>query len=450
MKESLNALTSLAVFFACPQWPCRSMLAFVSLAWINHLFPRNLADYGGPYLVKMVYTLAVFEALSTVVPFVEYYHGVAIALCDLPIVISTIFPDWLPKGSITIWKAGSNLGMILRQGSILITVFDNPWTVNFGVRDQAIWVALNLLYYYERSARISTDTRFDYSYLHSGEHFAVALWFAKVYDYFPTNENIQTGIFWMLLGHIFCIYVLSKILCLYDAIFLEANLPSWFDKRLTGTIKKKTMSNLCAWGFKDMAKYFSPKIKLDIITWNRMEEDVRNWNFPAHKFKDIDLVVGIVSGGAFIAPIFAQVIGERISTSSRGVVSRRLPVDYLKSHMWSRQGFFETLGKVKSLAKRMAKATDSSDSLEAKAKVGFSCLFGTPIEGKRILLVDDSTFSGMTMKVCSRRIKELGAKSVTTVVYIHAKGFAKFTPDYVVANNVNRVPICYPWGWEMD
>ena len=70
------------------------------------------------------------------------------------------------------------------------------------------------------------------------------------------------------------------------------------------------------------------------------------------------------------------------------------------------------------------------------------------IKDKRVLLVDDTTDTGDTLKVSAEYLKSFGPKEVRTAVLIH-KTCSAVTPDYFVRKVVKWKWIIFPWHlWE--
>lgn len=66
------------------------------------------------------------------------------------------------------------------------------------------------------------------------------------------------------------------------------------------------------------------------------------------------------------------------------------------------------------------------------------------LNGKRVLVVDDVSDTGMTLKVIIEHLKEMGASEVR-VATIHYKPWSKFEPHYYVKKTTKW--IVYPWEY---
>ncbi|MCX8172858.1 MAG: phosphoribosyltransferase [Archaeoglobaceae archaeon] len=71
------------------------------------------------------------------------------------------------------------------------------------------------------------------------------------------------------------------------------------------------------------------------------------------------------------------------------------------------------------------------------------------LEGKNVLIVDDVTDTGETIKLVKEHIKSLLAKNIRTAV-IDYKKTSKFVPDYYASEMESWKWIVYPWSLKED
>lgn len=71
------------------------------------------------------------------------------------------------------------------------------------------------------------------------------------------------------------------------------------------------------------------------------------------------------------------------------------------------------------------------------------------IKGKRVLLVDDTTDTGDTLRVSTGYLQSFGPEEVRTAVLIH-KTCSAVTPDYYVRKVVKWKWIIFPWHLRED
>ena len=68
------------------------------------------------------------------------------------------------------------------------------------------------------------------------------------------------------------------------------------------------------------------------------------------------------------------------------------------------------------------------------------------IQNKNILLVDDSVYTGITIKTCKNFLLKRGAKSVDTYVLITKN---KDLVDYYSLVK-NKIPLYWPWEYKLN
>lgn len=71
------------------------------------------------------------------------------------------------------------------------------------------------------------------------------------------------------------------------------------------------------------------------------------------------------------------------------------------------------------------------------------------LEGKKVLLVDDLTDTGESLKLSLRHVKTLNPREVRTATLIH-KSMSRFTPDYYAEGVREWVWIIFPWNVTED
>jgi hypoxanthine phosphoribosyltransferase/ABC-type iron transport system FetAB permease component len=134
------------------------------------------------------------------------------------------------------------------------------------------------------------------------------------------------------------------------------------------------------------------------------------------EFKKYDKVVGILSGGAYLA----DYIGSRTG----------LPVGYLKISLYGNHSSGFSLWK-----KCMDVASDRMKDTKVSA-----WYYVDDVEGKRVLLVDDISGTGTTMRIGTQFLKDKGVKSVTTYA------FSCMSEDAVDMCSMTSGVFCLPWG----
>jgi hypoxanthine phosphoribosyltransferase len=203
------------------------------------------------------------------------------------------------------------------------------------------------------------------------------------------------------------------------------NVPSWFDLGLYDTFRDKlhkdghldTFARLGYAGVK-LLGLFTSHFQANLLTWDKLETIIETAHIPFRP----DIVIGVKSGGAFIA--------RKVQLECMKRYSKRVDLDYVrvtfKKNIPSGNIYYEEC--FRNGGGYVVLTEPLSDETVRK------------IEGKKVLLVDDQTASGATMKLVKSYIRSLGAADV--------KGFVIYdilnTVDFSHAKFVSG--ICWPWG----
>jgi len=118
-----------------------------------------------------------------------------------------------------------------------------------------------------------------------------------------------------------------------------------------------------------------------------------------------DVIIGISKGGVIIASMISDMIN--------------VPVDLMQLSHW---GFGKAENKV---------VTKYRPSLN--------------IEGLNVLIVDDVSDTGQTLKTAKEELARMGAKNVKTAVLDYKVLSSIYVPDYYAFKWVRWVYIIYPW-----
>ena len=157
--------------------------------------------------------------------------------------------------------------------------------------------------------------------------------------------------------------------------------------------------------------YYKEQIKCELLSWRRVVNDAKSLS---RLVKDsgykIDIAVAIARGGLVPARILSDYLSIRDLTS-------------IKVEHW---GITATPSK--------------------KAVLKFPLC--ADIKDKNVLLVDDTTDTGDTLRVAIEYLKSFAPKEVRTAVLIH-KTRSAITPDYFIRKVVKWKWIIFPWHiWE--
>lgn len=404
MNEMFNAYTSLLPIMAVKEenslYLNFSLIAFSLIATMNHMFAENFA--GVTHIVKLLVSNILFSLLD-----LNPIIGVSISLLDL-----------LPL--ITKNKTFTYIGELLIQIPRQIIDFYFIYVL-FQEKEYyyrvAFIVIAKAIYFTERRLRIKRKERNNFYFLHCFEHLGLTILLCSLTETNPYDivKALKLFFSFMLFWTVF-IYSYTKYL--YHNY--ESRAPVWLknNKELVDILKKKLEKNLFKGKIHNyICKPWTYHLKMEIITWNKCEIICKELINKIDSQK-IDCVVGISTGGAFVGAYIASLLNK--------------PYYTIHSKLWSGTNFLENSRKAASFF--MGK--DVNPEIQ-----------GLPdVKGKRVLLCDDTTYTGITMNKCKKYCSEvLQASEVETLnLWIHER----FIPDYY--HSRKRVPIFWEWGAEMD
>jgi hypoxanthine phosphoribosyltransferase len=373
-----------------------SVLFFSLVAASNHVLPENLDGF--THLVKLLFSNVLFSLIN-----LNPFLGILLSLSDL-------IPLFTNNKSIK--QAGELFMQIPRQFIEFYLIYG---IINEHPIDCSLMILFKLIYYLERKARIKIKTRNDYSILHSAEHIGLYLLFK---DLNGIEFNIKLFI------NLLIVYIIIVALYLnFVNHYIQANImeraPEWVKENptLKGILFEKISKNKQSYKWQNfVVKPWLSHLKLEFVTWRSIEH---HCNIILEKINpdNFDIVVGIVTGGSFIGGYMAKKIDK--------------PFLVINSKLWSDISFKDNF--VQSYSYFLG--------YDFQPKIGEV----PDVKDKRILLADDTTYTGITMKNVIRVFMENGAKSIETVCLWY-KG--EYMPNYYYSNK--RVPIIWEWGSEVD
>jgi len=175
-------------------------------------------------------------------------------------------------------------------------------------------------------------------------------------------------------------------------------IPEWFDEELISTLRKKydrsgmkKRDRTLDWFIRQNLKVL-PSIMTGIETkkfsWRDIEGIIAEnaGRMVASGYRH-DVNMGIESGGAFIAPYVAKCCGMDLET-----------VDYMKVCHYSANS--------RSIVKSSLTCIDKPAEIVKKPSIKF--------KGKHVLVIDDNTYTGVTLLAAVNYLMENGAASVKT------------------------------------
>lgn len=200
---------------------------------------------------------------------------------------------------------------------------------------------------------------------------------------------------------------------------LHQKIPPWFDQRLLGMFRQKLQER----GRKDinfmnsLYTYTSPRGYLGSPRWSHLEALVRQACSAVIDDSDFapSRVVGIASGGAFIAPFVAQTLGVR-------------QINYLKITKY---------GNKTNLARMRSLVFNEDAVVQPGVFPDFMC-----DKNEEVLVVDDQTLTGSTLRVAVDFLINKHAQKVKTLVVSQITP----RPDLVDYSAVHGFLMKWPWG----
>ena len=402
MYEMVNALTSLLLLLTITEassfYLNFSIFFFSLISSVVHILPENL-----DYLLHVVriFSSNILFALIDMNPIL----GILLSLVDLTHLIDF---------SKNISKLREIMTPIPRQ---IVDVYLVYHIYNEGFKLQVfVLVVLKFIYLLDRLIIFQKNLKNNYHLLHSAKYFGLYLSLmilTKSTFYFLDLIKIA------LLLELITISML-KGYNLYIRRYSRNRLPPWLKESkelvhiLVEKIEKNNTSNKL---YNYIMKPWTTHLKMEIVTWQKMhficEELVKKIDKDS-----IDVVVGITTGGAYVACLIAHLLGKQF--------------DIVHSKLWSGISFYQNA------------------KIYCMFAMGYNVnprISGLPdVNGKRVLLCDDTTYSGITITKNMEYIKSnCEPKEIKTLCLWISNNFI---PDYYYS--ARRVPILWEWGAELD
>jgi len=374
-----------------------SILAFSLIAGTNHVLPENLD--GLTHIVKYLFSNLIFSLIN-----LNPLLGYSIALLDtLPL----FFSNKLIK------QICELILQIPRQAIEMYMIYE---IFLYNKIDALIMIGCKIIYYRERKARIKAGTRNDFPIAHSAEHYGI---FLLLKNKTKTEPELYEYLLIVIILKVFTaifIYLFNKYI---DSVYME-RIPKWFenDKQLIDVLKDKIEKNKNSEKlYNYLTKPLLLHLKLQIVTWSEME---KYCDLVIKKINpnEVDVVVGIKTGGYFVGKYVAFKLNK--------------PFVSINSKLWSGISMKKNIHQAYSFYigdKFSPKITDIPD-----------------VKGKRVLLCDDTSYTGSTMRSVTSTLKEYGKPLDIKTLCIWIYG--QYLPDYF--ERIMRVPILWEWGAEVD
>lgn len=215
---------------------------------------------------------------------------------------------------------------------------------------------------------------------------------------------------------------------LYNNVCLEGKIPVEFEDirykydiqhRFVNKIIKNSDYNNYWFGFLKSLWYVNSNKE---ITWEIIDNELHNHNIPSDVLSEIDILVGIFSGGGFIVKRFGDILDKDVT--------------YIESKVWTDQGIDDLTEKL--LSSKLDNGNVNDDMTDINK-----------IKDKNILLVDDTCYTGTTLTTIKEHLLGIGALSVKTYCLYSSITGNEGIIDYY-SSKINKIPLYWPWGYEIN
>lgn len=183
---------------------------------------------------------------------------------------------------------------------------------------------------------------------------------------------------------------------------MKVEVPEWFDNDLVSLLEKKIdrskikkQDRTLDWVLRQILKACPSQltgISTKKFTWEDIETIIEEGSKDLQSKYSPDLIIGVKSGGAFIANYVAKCLDVK-------------DVDYMRISHYS--------DKSRSVVKSAVTSYDQPAIIKEEPK--------KPVLEKKVLLVDDQTATGATLKAGTEYLKEKGVKDVKTFCLYSAR-----------------------------
>ena len=401
MNEMVNATTSLFPLLTIKAsntlYLNLSILGFSLVAGTNHILPENLD--GLTHIVKYLFSNLIFSLVN-----LNPLFGITVSLLDI---LPLFFDNKLLK------KISELVLQIPRQILELYLIYQ---IYTFNSTDAYIMIACKFVYFIERSRRIKANTRNDYPIIHAAEHYGIFLLLANMTYTTPEIYQYFVLLFVTIIIFALVIYFFNKYI---DSRHMN-KIPKWFgnDPILMEVLKDKITKNKNSEKiYNYLTKPMIHHLKFQIVTWAELEKTADSIIKKINP-DDVDVVVGIKTGGFFVAKYISFKLNK--------------PFLYINSKLWSGISIKKNLSHVYSfyLGKKFEPVINEIPE----------------VKGKNVLLCDDTSYTGTTMRNVLHTIKEVGQPNDVKTLCLWING--SFVPDFY--ERIMRVPLLWEWGAEVD
>ena len=423
MYEFINTATIGLIFLFVHEqnsfWINISVMTFGLISTLNHLFPHNLK--GLTHAVKFSYSLLLFscgyEEREKYLPKENLVVAAGIVM----------ILDIAPLFSKSVARLES-FGAIIRRGILLIAYKEMFGTVYF-----PFCLLLEFIYYFERKERIDKNDRESFGLLHCSEHFAVIL--LLIHGFHLSHRfSLSSSCFILLLTWLIqalSMFIYNQLIeQTYPISVKDSSLQLHLNQIFHNKIRKQnTWHNIAV-------KPFLPPLSFRIMTWERMNQSIMNIIIK-YQLQGInyDYIFGVSTGGALIAPLLAKQL--EIPDNKIRILSSKI---WSETDILSSTRLVVGMGLFNQLPNDLCQNKVNPFELFEKDRSLY--------QSKRILIIDDTVNTGITMKRLSEQLQGLSPKSMDFLCLIQSPNYSGEISFFY--DEMTRVPIFWPWGAESD
>jgi hypoxanthine phosphoribosyltransferase len=285
---------------------------------------------------------------------------------------------------------------------------------------QATGLFLQLIYLVERQTRIDQNDLLSYGFLHVAAHAAEALLFGSSLPIMGSafNRDVHVFIETVRTYNISCRSgpETTPVHIRCSPILLPA-----FDKKVQKNIDNAV---LCLHMLAKMGYDLCGMIDATIYDWSHIRRLCRVLATQLRGSNTDLTVVGILSGGGFIAPLLREALGSTV------------PVCFIRPTSGGWSGNTPVSGALQHLTHQF---TDNVSS------VTFEFVGPYTIQTRRVLIVDDTVLTGSTLRNALDFLRLRVDDVQTCSLFVSTD--TNYVPDYYV-HQKSTLPIVWPWGYE--
>lgn len=253
---------------------------------------------------------------------------------------------------------------------------------------------------------------------HTCQQVIFGLIFGSIYTFIYLYINQYINSFLIILLVLFIPILMLLIIIIIINSKLQESIPLWVDQKLYPIIYKKRNVSFFGKIFLTSLLIITPYHSL-FCSWKQLENNMDVLLLQLNK-NDYDIVIGIKSGGAIVSNYISQKLD--------------LPCYYIKIGTNCNKTVSQSISEF------------SSKYIFKKKNTYVICeTLDIDIKGLRVLLIDESVGTGMTLKLSKQYLIEQKKAKYVSIACIEDNGFSNL-PELKIA--VPDKYIVWPWGFD--